>query len=54
MVCVDRFMAAPDAGDQLTALQEITSPPRAGQIRRGRRLGNHRAGQQPHGLPSAV
>jgi pimeloyl-ACP methyl ester carboxylesterase len=24
-VCVDRFMAAPDAGDQLTALQEITS-----------------------------
>ena len=26
MVCVDRFMAAPDAGNQLTALQEITSP----------------------------
>jgi hypothetical protein len=25
VVCVDRFMAAPDAGDQLTALQEITS-----------------------------
>ena len=25
MVCVDRFMAAPDAGDQLTALQEITT-----------------------------
>jgi hypothetical protein len=26
VVCVDRFMAAPDAGDQLTALQEITTP----------------------------
>jgi hypothetical protein len=26
VVCVDRFMAAPDAGDQLTALKEITSP----------------------------
>jgi hypothetical protein len=26
IVCVDRFMAAPDAGVQLTALQEITSP----------------------------
>ena len=26
VVCVDRFMAAPDAGLQLTALQEITSP----------------------------
>jgi len=25
VVCVDRFMAAPDAGAQLTALQEITS-----------------------------
>src|SRR5687768_18605174 len=25
VVCVDRFMAAPDAGLQLTALQEITS-----------------------------
>ena len=25
VVCVDRFMAAPDAGDQLVALQEITS-----------------------------
>jgi hypothetical protein len=25
VVCVDRFMAAPDAGMQLTALQEITS-----------------------------
>ena len=25
VVCVDRFMAAPDAGVQLTALQEITS-----------------------------
>ncbi|MGH6899418.1 MAG: hypothetical protein ACREJ5_23185 [Geminicoccaceae bacterium] len=25
IVCVDRFMAAPDAGNQLTALQEITS-----------------------------
>jgi len=25
VVCVDRFMAAPDAGDQLTALKEITS-----------------------------
>jgi hypothetical protein len=25
-VCVDRFMAAPDVGDQLTALKEITSP----------------------------
>ena len=25
VVCVDRFMAAPDAGNQLTALQEITS-----------------------------
>jgi hypothetical protein len=25
IVCVDRFMAAPDAGVQLTALQEITS-----------------------------
>lgn len=26
VVCVDRFMAAPDVGMQLTALQEITSP----------------------------
>jgi hypothetical protein len=26
VVCVDRFMAAPDAGVQLTALQEITTP----------------------------
>jgi hypothetical protein len=26
VVCVDRFMAAPDAGVQLTALQEMTSP----------------------------
>jgi hypothetical protein len=25
VVCVDRFMAAPDAGGQLTALKEITS-----------------------------
>jgi hypothetical protein len=25
VVCVDRFMAAPDAGDQLTALKEMTS-----------------------------
>jgi hypothetical protein len=25
VVCVDRFMAAPDAGVQLTALQEITT-----------------------------
>ena len=26
VVCVDRFMAAPDAGVQLTALQEMTTP----------------------------
>ena len=26
VVCVDRFMAAPDAGTQLAALKEITSP----------------------------
>ena len=26
VVCVDRFMAAPDAGVQLTVLQEITTP----------------------------
>ena len=26
IVCVDRFMAAPDVGVQLTALKEITSP----------------------------
>jgi hypothetical protein len=26
VVCVDRFMAAPDAGDQLTALKDIESP----------------------------
>ena len=26
VVCVDRFMAAPDAGVQLTALQEIERP----------------------------
>jgi hypothetical protein len=26
VVCVDRFMAAPDVGVQLTALQEITTP----------------------------
>jgi hypothetical protein len=26
VVCVDRFMAAPDAGVQLTALQALTSP----------------------------
>jgi hypothetical protein len=26
VVCVDRFMAGPDAGVQLTELQEITSP----------------------------
>jgi hypothetical protein len=25
VVCVDRFMAAPDVGDQLTALKEITN-----------------------------
>jgi hypothetical protein len=25
VVCVDRFMGAPDSGDQLTALKEITS-----------------------------
>ena len=48
VVCVDRFMAAPDAGVQLTALQGDHELPRAGQVRRGRRLGNHRAGQQPH------
>ncbi|HXV25047.1 MAG TPA: hypothetical protein VED46_12410 [Alphaproteobacteria bacterium] len=26
VVCVDRFMAAPDAGDQLTALKDIERP----------------------------
>ena len=47
VVCVDRFMAAPDAGDQLTALKEITSS-RARATHRRRRLGSHRAGEQPH------
>ena len=32
MVCVDRFMAAPDAGVQLTALQEITTPSARGKF----------------------
>jgi hypothetical protein len=32
VVCVDRFMAAPDAGVQLTALQEITSPSTQGKF----------------------
>ena len=32
VVCVDRFMAAPDAGVQLTALQEITSPSAQGKF----------------------
>jgi hypothetical protein len=32
VVCVDRFMAAPDAGVQLTALQEMTSPRAQGQF----------------------
>jgi hypothetical protein len=32
VVCVDRFMAAPDAGVQLTALQGMTSPRAQGQF----------------------
>jgi hypothetical protein len=32
VVCVDRFMAAPDAGLQLTALKEITSPSAQGKF----------------------
>jgi hypothetical protein len=32
VVCVDRFMAAQDAGVQLTALQKITSPYAQGQF----------------------
>jgi hypothetical protein len=32
IVCVDRFMAAPDAGLQLTALKEITSPSAQGKF----------------------
>jgi hypothetical protein len=32
VVCVDRFMAAPDAGVQLTALQEMTSPREQGKF----------------------
>ena len=32
VVCVDRFMAAPDAGVQLTALQEMTSSYAQGQF----------------------
>jgi hypothetical protein len=32
VVCVDRFMAAPDAGVQLTALQAMTSPRAQGQF----------------------
>jgi pimeloyl-ACP methyl ester carboxylesterase len=32
VVCVDRFMAAPDAGVQLTALQEMTSSYARGQF----------------------
>ena len=32
VVCVDRFMAAPDSGVQLTALQEITSPSAQGKF----------------------
>jgi hypothetical protein len=32
VVCVDRFMAAPDAGTQLTALKEITSPSAQGKF----------------------
>jgi hypothetical protein len=48
IVCVDRFMAAPDAGSRLTALQESTSPYAQGKVRPARRLGNYRAGQQHH------
>jgi hypothetical protein len=32
VVCVDRFMAAPDAGVQLTALQALTSPREQGKF----------------------
>jgi hypothetical protein len=32
VVCVDRFMAAPDAGTQLGALKEITSPSAQGKF----------------------
>ena len=32
VVCVDRFMAAPDAGTQLTALKAITSPSAQGKF----------------------
>ncbi|HSA82717.1 MAG TPA: hypothetical protein VLE23_18005 [Geminicoccaceae bacterium] len=32
VVCVDRFMAAPNAGVQLTALKEITSPSAQGKF----------------------
>jgi hypothetical protein len=32
VVCVDRFMAAPDAGTQLAALKEITSPSAQGKF----------------------
>jgi pimeloyl-ACP methyl ester carboxylesterase len=31
-VCVDRFLAAPDAGNQLTALQEMTSAYAQGKV----------------------
>jgi hypothetical protein len=32
VVCVDRFMAAPDVGDQLTALKAITTPSAQGKF----------------------
>jgi hypothetical protein len=32
VVCVDRFMAAPDAGDKLTALKAITTPSAQGKF----------------------
>ena len=47
VVCVDRFMAASGRGGPADRAEGHREPVRAGQVRRGRRLGNHRAGQQP-------
>ena len=47
VVCVDRFMAAPDVGVQLTALKGMDALLSAEQVRRGGRLGADRARQHP-------
>ena len=50
MVCVDRFMAAPDVGRPADRAEGDRELLRAEQVRRGGRLGDDRARQQ-HGGP---